>query len=192
MANEMRSAKRVARLLGLVPLIVYLPPALRRELAGDARAAVAPMVVTQQVRLIDVYPTILDLLGVPLAHRVQGRSLRPLLAGGTLPEVDAFAENTNVDVEAKALRSDRFKLIYSFPRNDKARRGNRLQLYDLRRDPGETRSLADEHPELAQNLFARMLEIMGDGVETDRLPSLPDDMDPRLREQLEALGYLGN
>ncbi len=173
----------------LVPLIVHLPPGLRRELGA---AALPPgSVVARQVRLVDLYPTLLELLDVPLGHRVQGRSLKDLLAGGTLPEIDAFAENTNVAVEQKALRSSRFKLVYSYHKRRRATTG-RTQLYDLRRDPEERHDLLEKHPELAAALMARMEQIIFGSGEAGYDEIKPEGIDPKLREQLEALGYLGN
>ena len=72
-----------------VPLIVYLPEDLREELGTETG-----LVVEQQVQLVDLYPTLLALLGIELDHEVQGRSLRPLLEGHSMAPGWAFAENT--------------------------------------------------------------------------------------------------
>ncbi len=65
-----------------VPLAVQLPARL-----GGAANRVIPDVV----RDIDLAPTILELCGAP-GGEVDGRSLKPLLLGGTLPPKPAFAE----------------------------------------------------------------------------------------------------
>lgn len=172
----------------LVPLLLYLPPALARELGVEPGT-----VVERQVELVDLYPTLLDLLGVEREHRVQGRSLVPLLAGGELEPRDAFAENTNIKAfERKAFRSERFKFIKSIPRGGARAKGAEEghELYDLRRDPGELTDVSASHPEVVR-LLEQRLEALGASLEgLDE--ELPADLDPELRKQLEALGYLGN
>jgi arylsulfatase A-like enzyme len=171
----------------LVPLIVHLPPELARGLEAEGR------VIEGQVQLVDLYPTLLELLGVPLEHRVQGRSLVPLLAGEALPPRDAFAENTNIkSYERKAFRSPRFKFVKSIPRSALRKRGvtePSYQLFDLRRDPEEYHDVSARHPELVQLLEER-LAALGAGL-SGLQEEVPEDLTPELRKQLEALGYLG-
>ncbi|HEX6199268.1 MAG TPA: sulfatase, partial [Thermoanaerobaculia bacterium] len=96
-----------------VPLIVRVPPAMREALDLSE----GPEVIRQQVRLVDLYPTILDLLGVPLEHEVQGRSLRPLLAGRRLASAPAFSESVYWGpMEVKSLRAERFKYLRGIPK----------------------------------------------------------------------------
>ncbi len=177
----------------LVPLIVSLPPDLERELAG--RGGLAGTVIEDQVRLVDLFPTVMDLLGASIEHRVDGRSLRPLFEGGELAPVDAFAERLNIRAkESKALRSGRFKYVFSFPKAVGRARGmdEARELYDLGRDPGELENLAEERPEVVERLDARLktlLDLLADPSELDDQDV--EDLDPDLRERLEALGYIG-
>jgi arylsulfatase A-like enzyme len=65
-----------------VPLLIRLPDA---EHAGTRIAA--------RVQLLDLYPTLVELAGLSApARALHGRSLVPLLAGGTLPEVPILHE----------------------------------------------------------------------------------------------------
>lgn len=172
----------------LVPLLLYLPPALARELGVEPGT-----VVERQVELVDLYPTLLDLLGVEREHPVQGRSLLPLLTGGEWTPRDAYSEHTNIKTwERKAFRSDRFKFVKSIPRPSRRNRGATpyFELYDLRRDPGEHDDLSQRHPEVVERLNERLRALGASlrGLEDE----LPEDLDPELRKQLEALGYLGD
>ncbi|MCX7014758.1 MAG: sulfatase-like hydrolase/transferase [Candidatus Sumerlaeota bacterium] len=54
---------------------------IRVPLIFSCPALFKPRRVDQQVRLIDVYPTLADLLGMQADRRAQGRSLAPLLRG---------------------------------------------------------------------------------------------------------------
>jgi hypothetical protein len=171
-----------------VPLLVSLPAALRRSL-GESNTA--RRVVAEQVRLVDLYPTLLELAGLPRPRLLAGRSLRPLLAGEPQAPVEAFAENVNIrPVERKGLRTLRYKFVLTFPRRAMLEGRQEYQLFDLRADPGEQTNLADRHPELVQSFLKRLLQHHG-GEMNDYEEEVPQDVDPELRKRLQALGYLG-
>ncbi len=129
------------------------------------------------VRLEDLAPTLLDLAGVPAPEGLDGRSLLPALRRGgeeRVPDETAVhlsdhelvhPENPRRPVPGRpgrwwALRRDGWKLI-RVPLGD-----GRVQweLYDLRRDPGETRNLADREPDrlrsMEQELARRRRELL--------------------------------
>lgn len=180
-----------------VPLLVFLPDGVRAEIDQRARAqgktALVQGVLDDQVELIDLYPTLLEILGVELESPVNGRSLLPVLGGlGPLPAREAFAEHTNVkEKEQKALRTPRFKFIVSIPRRSSDGREESYELFDLKRDPREQKNLAP-------GLAARVLELRGkvgrivEGSDTARDEEVPAGIDEELRNQLKALGYIGN
>lgn len=181
-----------------VPLLVFLPESVKADLARKSRAKGQGKPVTQgaiedQVELIDLYPTLLELLGVEMDGPVNGRSLVSLLAGqGSLPDREAFAEHTNIkENEQKALRTPRYKFMVSIPRKSSAAIGESYELYDLKRDPGERQNLAPGLSAKVVELRARIGRIM-DGADSARDEEVPADIDDALREQLKALGYIGN
>jgi arylsulfatase A-like enzyme len=166
-----------------VPLIVYDPT---RESPVKR--------VRQQVRTIDVLPTILDLLGVPGEVDADGRSLVPLMTGAEQGDRVAFAHLKLHGPERVALRFDGFKLIRRFPPEGAAppdtRVASRVSFFDLRRDPGELRNVARERPKRRRQVSARLDPIL-ERIAEEGQPSYPkiDEVPPALRERLEALGY---
>lgn len=173
----------------LVPLILHLPPGLRQELGIDGTG-----VIEDQVRLIDVYPTLLDLLGIELEKETQGRSLVPLLLGRTLPPVEAIAESLNVNNrESKAVRSPSQKFIRTRSKQpDMTSPLGADELYDLHLDPNESHNLAMEQEQRAAAL-ADLLEKLTEGAWGKKEHLLEKGpLDPDLEERLRALGYLGN
>jgi arylsulfatase A-like enzyme len=149
-----------------VPLIFRLPG----RLAGRAR-------VERQVRLVDVVPTVLDLLGIEADAHFEGVSLAPLLtqAGrlerpgqSLLPPEVAFSEGLQRGTERKGLSAYPWKFVYDMKTGDEV-------LYDLRQDPAESANVRDGRGDVVDllkgMLFGCLLatsdtwyvEIAGDG-----------------------------
>ena len=118
-----------------VPLLIHIP--------GNK-----PRVVGGQVELVDLAPTILSLLEIPLPARLKGTDLGPWLSDSGAPDSQlppAFAE-----VEDKRMIvSNGEKLICS-------RNSTSCQLFDLAVDPHERNDLVDVKPQNADILHARM------------------------------------
>jgi arylsulfatase A-like enzyme len=90
-----------------------------------------------QCYLLDIYPTLCDLTGVPIPGTVEGRSLAPVLndAGATGREMLLFAYRGF----QRAVQDGRYKLIEYVVGGEQ-----RTQLFDLQEDPWELTNLADD------------------------------------------------
>jgi len=121
-----------------VPLLVKLP--------GNRAAGRR---VSEQVQGLDVVPTVLEAMGVPLSADLGGQPLqRTLAAGGSKPR-PALAEISHRGFVAHGARTEGDKFIRRFSPDDD-------ELYfDLRRDPGEQTSVAEHHPERVRLLQAK-------------------------------------
>jgi len=154
-----------------IPLVVSAP-------------GLAPRVVPDQVRIVDVMPTLLELLGVPAPPAVQGTSLLPLARGERLNLMGLseswFPRFHYGWSELRAIQDERFKLI----------RAPRRELYDLERDPLETADLAASDPRRVETL-ERALEEMIHASGGGGTPKGPEAVDSETAERLEALGYIG-
>lgn len=162
----------------LVPFIVSAPGSFDRRR------------VSQQVRLIDAAPTLLELAGVDIRNtRFQGRSLVPLMAGSSLEPLDAFSEATNIGSQSALRSTDSQKLIHSLI-------DPKWQLFDLGSDPRELHDLAEQRAERLRELTVRLeawreanrslrgqINIAGTGV--DRVV-----LDEEMQKGLRALGYI--
>lgn len=128
-----------------IPLIIGAP----QPIHGGRR-------VEDQVRSIDIVPTILALAGIPPPADLDGASLVDLMEGRAEPrrrEAWSYAAYTNVGV---ALRLGN-GLKFIRPNAVWPGLVGRAELYDLMRDPSELRNLADTHPAL-RRLEARVSE----------------------------------
>ncbi len=169
-----------------VPLLVHLPESLRRE-RGLERAP--GLVVEAPVRLVDLYPTLLDLLDVPFDHPVQGRSIVPLFGGRTMPPADALSESIYWGpLEVKSLRDARYKYLRATPKKEHDERPGWEALFDLETDPAERDDQLGHEPERAERMRTLLSILTAEAGEAEA--TIPEDLDPELEEQLRALGYL--
>ncbi len=158
-----------------VPMFVIAPGLVK---AGER--------VQGPVELVDIQPTIMDLLGWDPLPDTQGESLLPRIRHeetGPLPP--AFAETLMPRIEFGwselfMIRGPRFKYIEA----------PTPELYDLREDPGEMANLAPNDPERAGEMAA-VLAGWRSGPEIDQsdgkaVRSLTRDEEKTLR----SLGYL--
>jgi arylsulfatase A-like enzyme len=155
-----------------VPLIARFPGADPRLRARR---------VPELVGLVDVMPTVLELLGVAPPARIHGRSLLPLLRGEAWPPRPVFSAWGRAQL--RALRDGRFKHV---------RRWSREELYDLQRDPGERQNLAGVEQGTARKLAAEAerLEREAASLLASVGPGKPVEPDAETRERLRALGYI--
>lgn len=141
------------------------------------------------VELVDVLPTVLEVLGVEPLKGVDGLSVIGTLSGQQ-PLVPGSAVSEHLD-QARSIRVGRLKLIRF--------RSGREELYDLREDPTEHRDLARSHPVSRRAAAVYLGEALGAPNKARRLTSMARSrcfrgktavMDPTLRRQLRALGYI--
>jgi choline-sulfatase len=123
---------------------------------------------TSLVELVDVFPTLMELCGLPCPADLHGRSLVPLLEGrpGATGRDVVFSEY--LENEEAMVRSSRYKLIVGTGRRhrqDGYASANPLpgpyeRLYDLETDPAETADLRahGELAEVAADLRKRLCE----------------------------------
>jgi len=136
--------------------------------------------VSATVGLVDIAPTLLDLLGLPALPEADGRSLVPALRGAHLSareyELETFYPAYAYGwAPLRALTSGPYKYIAA----------PRRELYELPTDPRENRDLARTKASRAEEL-ARSL---ADRTRGDRVPEADHDDNER-RDKLASLGYV--
>jgi arylsulfatase A-like enzyme len=174
-----------------VPLILYAPGLLPEGLR-----------ISNPVRLLDVYPTLCDLLGIDVPAGLQGRSLMPLIQGAAdWRDLPVMSEKTE-DPGGRRARSGMgvgmsiidggWKLICNL-RSADGRNLPRYELFDLSRDPGEQHNLAGAHPERVVQMDRVLMEWSARNLGLAQASSTAaEEVDPEVLAQLRALGYLGD
>ena len=133
-----------------VPLIFWYPEKLKQNLESTAL-----------VELVDIVPTLLELTGLPVPEKIQGKSLMPILLGQKSPDhhrdyvrcefYDALYSGARGDYDnafGTMIKTDRFKLSL-YHGHQKG------ELFDLQSDPEEYFNLWDD-PEYAEIRFDLM------------------------------------
>jgi arylsulfatase A-like enzyme/Flp pilus assembly protein TadD len=151
-----------------VPLVVWAPSVIR------------PGVFKGMTRLVDVMPTVLDLVGIP-PSAPSGRSLRPFLGGDApVDDRESYFEALNANLTRNwaplaGLVSRGFKLIdLPIP-----------ELYDLSADPAERTNLYARRQDVAKPLERQL-----DALRANATAATAAAVDPDTVQRLRSLGYI--
>ena len=137
--------------------------------------------------LIDVYPTILDIVGADFNHTIQGATLL------TENERGAFSEITYLTDEQKSfVRSDGKKLILSYNTTDKLVNQAdeaRLEVYDVKTDRREEKKIGDDT--LLDDLYSRLYAAYDETLNHRKNITIEEtQLSENTIARLKALGYL--
>lgn len=145
--------------------------------------------VTALVSLVDVAPTILDLLGVPLPDGFAGRSLRPLLDGRDSGELTGTVFTELIKEGTQRARPHERAVIEAERKLITDINGEN-EFYDLRTDAAETNPAALNEPARAALIDALTKFKEHGNPAPARDPSTVTD--PDTRERMRQLGYTDN
>jgi arylsulfatase A-like enzyme len=154
-----------------VPLILWSPG--RVELPPGTRRTVP-------VSTVDIAPTILGLLGIPVPEAFVGRTVLGRPEG---EESLVLSQVTGAAGPSHALVSGNWKLIKSEDGQEP------LQLYDLVRDPTEGENVYREHPAVGSALEVRLDEML-QRLRLEAVDAGEEILPDEIREQMKALGYI--
>jgi arylsulfatase A-like enzyme/Flp pilus assembly protein TadD len=160
-----------------VPLLFKLPG----EVLAHRR-------VITRVRLLDVAPTLLSMLSLPLPPTFQGESLVSLMKGGQkgTEDLPAYAE-TDYPRRAfgwsalRSLRAGKYLFVHAPKR----------ELYDQSQDKNADHNLAASSPAVASTLQAQ-LDDFHDKTTSYHDKSSQAPLTPNQAENLSALGYVSS
>ena len=124
---------------------------------------ITPIQINQQIRSIDMMPTILDILDIQVDKQfdeLDGRTLMPLILGNNMDEEIAYSETGNPLNEKRppkepntmSVRTSKWKFIHNAHNNTK-------ELYDLENDPSETKNLFGTNLDIENYLWEKLENI---------------------------------
>jgi len=167
-----------------IPLIITGPGVSKGIRASD------------MVSLVDLTPTLQDLLNVDYEHEMQGESFLPLLSGGRRENASIYITNIRrrektTTMHRDALISGDFKLI--------TLGDGEFELYNLLHDPGESHNLAASRPGLVRNMYEsikmqraanEIRKAWNTSEVADTARPLTDKELEETTKKLRALGYI--
>ncbi|MGD9346686.1 MAG: sulfatase-like hydrolase/transferase, partial [Candidatus Aminicenantes bacterium] len=139
-------------------------------------------VVTSQVRLIDIYPTVLDLFNLSIPEEIQGESLVPLLEGKKREDLVSYIETFHPQemfrwAALRGIVDGRMKYIDA----------PKQELYDMQKDPQEEHNIFQEEKKIAAQMkedLESLIERYSSGTSSQRELSSDE------KEKLLSLGYI--
>ncbi len=156
-----------------VPLVYKLP------------GSNAPQRIDDLASIIDIVPTVCDLVDIDPPAGIQGRNLAPYF-GNKPPQSEdrgLYCESlypTKYDLNSLlGLMSKRWKYIQT----------TRPELYDLQKDPGEQTNLVETQPQRARILKDRLAQILAKTVRKEKTRE-EAHLDAESLKHLRSLGYV--
>ncbi|WP_018631122.1 sulfatase-like hydrolase/transferase [Niabella aurantiaca] len=157
-----------------VPLIIKFPSSFRPEIRASE----------ELVSLIDVWPTLIDFLKIRTSGKTDGISLMPLLKNEKLSRSQVFIQydgNAGYGNNQRSIVKGHYKLIIDCFKDEIY-----IELYDVIKDPEETRNLAltPEHYSTAKDMITLLKNHMRQT--NDRLTFTDDIYDLFLKRNASA------
>ena len=154
------------------------------------------VVVESQVANVDVWPTLLDMLGLQSLPGAEGVSTLPLIREAAAGREQGDAERAlfaqldrswgkvSADpIPTTSMLKGPHRLNYSSKSPDK------LELFDHREDPREQRNIARDQPEIAESLREEVEAFLS--IPSTQWEAPPEvELDEMHMNQLRALGYV--
>ena len=140
--------------------------------------------ILQQVRHVDIFPTIEDIISLPKKQNVDGYSLLPLMQDKLLEEIPAYIESPpSVMKNSKkiiGIRTSNYKMIKQAD-SDKI-----LELYNIIDDPLEEKNIVKDYPEVVLSLDKKLSKIRNLVVSSND----SNQRDKKIENVLKRLGYV--
>ena len=184
---------------GLYDVSIHVPLILKGPGLPEGK------IIRGLVQHVDLVPSILDILNIPISNEkaFEGRSLVRLINGEVQEGHPAIFVEEAYHERKRAARTTRYKYIRALSKEGAMCRccqcihGGLEELYDLSKDPEETRNLVKEEPETARELrkklrtWARSFETVATEAERKKrgLHKPSSEEEKEVMERLRKLGY---
>lgn len=147
--------------------------------------------IDKQVRSIDIFPTILELVNLQHATQIHGRSLYPFIDGNDMNELPTCIESasnstTQSNSNTIGIRTSSYKYF-----RDRINPKYNIQLYDLKSDPLEEKNISEREPDTVSYMEDCLQEILN-GITSNnkKVDEISNDEAKEAKEILRKLGYI--
>ena len=140
-------------------------------------------IISRQTPHVDIFPTILDIIGIESQKQVDGKSLLPIINGKKLRDSFVYIESSPGLGKGRdkviGIRSSNFKYF-----RDLNNTGRVLHLYDLKNDSLEENNIANKSKSVLKNLEEELLKIRSGSYE-----KYENEISEEVKQVLKELGY---
>jgi len=158
-----------------VPLIMVFPDKIPSK------------IIRRQVTMLDVMPSVLEIVGVRNNEPMEGESLLPLIGGKESRSGEYVFSESSFSPYPRCVRSENWKLIHNRG-SGYNQSGKDYELYDLKADPGELHNLAEDYPQIAA-LLKDKLDRWDKNAGTCQLIPPKNNGEEKMKE-LRSAGYI--
>ncbi|SVD68309.1 uncharacterized protein METZ01_LOCUS421163, partial [marine metagenome] len=144
-------------------------------------------VVSDQVSNVDIFPTILELIGISDKLQRDGRSLTSYFNDKVVSEREVYLHTIPYDEKSLqdkvGVRTSKYK-YFRHARNSTVN----VNLYDLKTDPFENNNIADDNSNIVKKM-ENILEELTENSTIESIDNLDDERSKKIQDELRLLGY---
>jgi arylsulfatase A-like enzyme len=141
--------------------------------------------VDEVISLMDLMPTLLGVLHIPIPPPTQGEDRSEWLSSGFKPPSSTVSLSTGSVLKPSlhTVRAKDHRLLWD-------ENSNEFELFDLRVDPEAIHNVLTIEPEVTLNLQKLLVERLGELTQEGSLDGTTAKIPEHLLERLKALGYI--
>ncbi len=150
---------------------------------------IKPKITDDLVRTVDIFPTILELIGCKQNGDMDGRSLVPIINNEKLEEKPVYMERElmlkHSELDVCGIRTSEWKYFRSVSDVTK-----KIHLFNLKNDPLEENNIAQNEIKKVKEMETMLTEIKKNSVHRVNQSVDNEDHDKKVKDELRKLGYI--
>jgi arylsulfatase A-like enzyme len=147
--------------------------------------------IHQQVRSVDIFPTLFEILNLPQIEKTRGQNLLSIMKDQTADEYVAYLDSAALRKESKykdtiGLRTSNFKYF-----RDRSDEKKDVHLFDLHTDPLEENNICEVRADVISEMESQLAKIKNNkDFSFKKTKVLTDDEVQKAKDILKTLGYI--
>ena len=145
-------------------------------------------IISQQVRQIDIFPTIVSISDLPkIEETIDGDSLFPIINDQKIDEKPSLIENQSLDPNDNNIVIGLRTPIYKYFR-DRSDKNKKTCLFDLKNDPSEKINIASKRPDIVQQMENLLTKHRKNDQHLES--EYDEDEVSKIKDELKKMGYI--